>query len=57
MRRAQGIESNYYRAIGSAESLMLKAIELGQRWKKGVSGDSHSGSCGSNPSIGSPTLL
>ena len=26
-----------YRAIGSAESLMLKAADLGQRWMKGVS--------------------
>ena len=31
MRGVQGTESNYYRAIGSAESLMLKAAELGQR--------------------------
>jgi len=39
MRRVQGTESQYYRAIGSAESLMLKAAELGQRWMKGVSGE------------------
>jgi hypothetical protein len=39
MRRVQGTESNYCRAIGSAESLMLKAAELGQRWMKGVSGE------------------
>ncbi len=39
MRRVHGTESNYYRAIGSAESLMLKAAELGQRWLKGVSGE------------------
>ncbi|QOC21579.1 transposase [Wenzhouxiangella sp. AB-CW3] len=39
MERVQGTESNYYRAIGSAESLMLKAVELGQRWMKGVSGE------------------
>jgi hypothetical protein len=39
MRRVQGTENNYYRAIGSAESLMLKAAELGQRWLKGVSGE------------------
>ena len=38
-RRVQGTESNYYRAIGSAESLMLKAAELGQRCMKGVSGE------------------
>jgi hypothetical protein len=37
MRRVQGIESGYYRAIGSAEALMLKAADLGQRWMKGVS--------------------
>ena len=39
MRRAQGTESRYYREIGSAEALMLKADELGQRWEKGVSGE------------------
>ncbi len=39
IRRVQGTESNYYRATGSAESLMLKAAELGQRWMKGVSGE------------------
>lgn len=39
MRRVQGTESRYYRAIGSAEALMLKAAELGQRWMKGVSGE------------------
>lgn len=37
MRRVQGTESRYYRAIGSAEALMLKAADLGQRWMKGVS--------------------
>jgi REP element-mobilizing transposase RayT len=37
LRRVQGTESAYYRAIGSAESLMLKAADLGQRWMKGVS--------------------
>jgi REP element-mobilizing transposase RayT len=37
MRRVQGTESRYYRAIGSAEALMAKATELGQRWMKGVS--------------------
>ena len=30
-------ESRYYRAIGSAEALMLKAADLAQRWMKGVS--------------------
>jgi len=39
MRRVQGTESRYYRVIGSAEALMLKAADLGQRWMKGVSGD------------------
>jgi REP element-mobilizing transposase RayT len=37
LRRVQGTESAYYRAIGSAEALMLKAADLGQRWMKGVS--------------------
>ena len=37
IRRVQGTESRYYRAIGSAEALMLKAADLGQRWMKGVS--------------------
>jgi REP element-mobilizing transposase RayT len=37
LRRVQGTESRYYRAIGSAEALMLKAADLGQRWMKGVS--------------------
>ena len=32
-------ESRYYRAVGSAEALMLKAADLGQRWMKGVSGE------------------
>ena len=36
MLRVQGTESRYYRAIGSAEALMLKAADLGQRWMKGV---------------------
>ncbi|WP_376696167.1 transposase [Wenzhouxiangella sp. EGI_FJ10305] len=39
MRRVQGTESRYYRAIGSAEALMLKAADLGQSWMKGVSGE------------------
>ena len=39
MRRVQGTESRYYRAIGSAEALMLKAADLGQQWMKGVSGE------------------
>jgi len=39
MRRVQGTESRYYRAIGSAEALMLKAADLGQRWMKGISGE------------------
>ncbi len=39
MRRVQGTESHYYRAIGSAEALMAKAAEIGQRWMKGVSGE------------------
>lgn len=39
MRRVQGTESRYYRAIGSAEALMQKAADLGQRWMKGVSGE------------------
>jgi hypothetical protein len=39
IRRVQGTESRYYRAIGSAEALMLKAADLGQRWLKGVSGE------------------
>jgi REP element-mobilizing transposase RayT len=39
MRRVQGTESRYYRAIGSAEALMLKAADLDQRWMKGVSGE------------------
>ena len=37
MRRVQGTGSRYYRAIGSAEALMLKGADLGQRWMKGVS--------------------
>ncbi|MDZ7792082.1 MAG: transposase [Xanthomonadales bacterium] len=37
MRRVEGTESRYYRAIGSAETLMLRAADLGQRWMKGVS--------------------
>ena len=37
INRVQGTESRYYRAIGSAEALMLKAADLGQRWMKGVS--------------------
>lgn len=37
LRQVQGTESRYYRAIGSAEALMLKAADLGQKWMKGVS--------------------
>lgn len=33
-----GIESRYYRAVGSLESLMAKARALGQCWLKGVGG-------------------
>jgi len=36
LRRVQGTESRYFRAIGSAEALMAKAKTLGQRWMKGV---------------------
>jgi hypothetical protein len=39
MRRAQGTESGYYRAIGSPEALIQKAADLGQPWMKGVSGE------------------
>ncbi|AKS41000.1 hypothetical protein [Wenzhouxiangella marina] len=39
LRRVQGTESRYYRAIGSAEALMAKAAEIGQRWMKGVSSE------------------
>lgn len=39
MQRVQGTQSRYYRAIGSAETLMLKAADLGQQWMKGVSGE------------------
>jgi hypothetical protein len=39
LRRVKGTESRYYRAIGSAEALMLKVAGLGQRWMKGVSGE------------------
>jgi len=35
----QGTESQYYRAIGSAEALMLKAAELKQHWMKGICGE------------------
>jgi len=38
-RQVQGTELAYYRAIGSAEALMAKAAEIGQRWMKGVSGE------------------
>jgi REP element-mobilizing transposase RayT len=31
-----GIESRYWRAVGTVESLMAKARALGQRWLKGV---------------------
>jgi len=39
LRQVQGTESAYYRAIGSAEALMLKAAELQQHWMKGISGE------------------
>jgi len=39
LRQVQGTESRYFRAIGSAEALMAKAAELGQRWLRGVSGE------------------
>ena len=38
-RQVQGTERLYYRAIGSADSLMAKAAKIGQRWMKGVSGE------------------
>ncbi len=38
-RQVQGTERLYYRAIGSAEALMAKAADIGQRWMKGVSGE------------------
>jgi hypothetical protein len=31
-----GIESRYWRAVGTMESLMIKARSLGQHWLKGV---------------------
>jgi hypothetical protein len=31
-----GIESRYWRAVGTMESLMIKAKSLGQHWLKGV---------------------
>ena len=37
MRRVQGTEGRYYRAIGSVDALILKAANLGQRWMKEVS--------------------
>ena len=37
--KLQGTERQYYRAIGSAEALMAKAADIGQRWMKGVSGE------------------
>jgi len=33
---AQGIESRYYRALGSAERLIQKAREIEQSWLKGI---------------------
>jgi hypothetical protein len=39
LRQVRGTESKYYRAIGSAEALMAKAAQLGQRWMQGVSGE------------------
>ena len=34
-----GIESRYWRAVGTVESLMIKARALGQRWLKGAGGE------------------
>ena len=34
-----GIESRYGRAVGTVESLMIKARALGQRWLKGAGGE------------------
>jgi len=34
-----GIESRYWRAVGTMESLMIKARSLGQHWLKGVGGE------------------
>ena len=39
VRHVQGTNSRYYRAIGSAETLTLKAADLCQGWMKGVSGE------------------
>jgi len=39
LRQVQGTESRYFRAIGSAEALIAKAAEIGQRWMQGVSGE------------------
>jgi len=39
LRQVRGTESKCYRAIGSAEALMAKAAEMGQRWMQGVSGE------------------
>ena len=39
LRQVRGIKSANYRAIGSAEALMTKADEIGQRWIQGVSGE------------------
>jgi len=39
LRQVRGTESKYYRATGSAEALMAKAAELGQRWIQRVSGE------------------
>jgi len=36
LRQVQGVESRYYRALGSAELLILKAREISQSWLKGV---------------------
>ncbi len=37
LRQVKGTESLYYRAIGSAEAMITKATDMGQRWLKGVS--------------------
>ena len=39
VRQVKGTESIYYRAIGSAEALMEKAVDLDQVWMKGVAGE------------------
>jgi len=39
LRKVQGTESVNYRSIGSAQSLMAKAEQLGQVWMKGVASE------------------